>query len=116
MNRRIASTLAASLLPGIPLLAAEDGCPSRPITIVVPCAAGGRSDLAARVVSQRLSRELGMLVPQPLAGAIAAPEVKSRRSDTGVDIGAKNGPAFAAFIANQTGLYRNTVAEARIEQ
>ena len=50
-------TLAAASLP-----AHAAGYPDRPITIVVPYAAGGSNDLVARVLSQRLGQDLGVSV------------------------------------------------------
>lgn len=63
-----AVTLCASAMVAMPAVAA--GYPERPITIVVPYAAGGSNDLVARVVSQRLSKELGVsVVVENAAGA-----------------------------------------------
>lgn len=51
-----------------PAVAAE--YPSRPITVVVPFAAGGPSDLAIRTISDRLSQALGQpLVTENVGGA-----------------------------------------------
>jgi tripartite-type tricarboxylate transporter receptor subunit TctC len=44
--------------------------PSRPIIMIVPFAAGGPSDVAARVIGDHMSRTLGQqLVVQNVAGA-----------------------------------------------
>lgn len=51
-----------------------------------------------------------------LARAIAAPEVKNKLSESGVDIDAKDGPAFNAFIAKETEVYRKIVTEAKIKE
>ncbi len=63
-----AATLFASLiaLPG----AKAEGFPDRPITMVVPFAAGTTTDLVARVVGEGMSRELGQpVVIENRAGA-----------------------------------------------
>ena len=49
---------------------AEDAYPSRPITMIVPFAAGGSSDVIARIVGEELGRVLGhRLVHENVAGA-----------------------------------------------
>jgi tripartite-type tricarboxylate transporter receptor subunit TctC len=52
-----AAAIAAALLTGSPLVAAE--YPSKPITLVVPYAAGGGNDVIARIVAERMSVNLG---------------------------------------------------------
>jgi len=39
--------------------AAQDGWPSKPITVIVPFGAGGNTDGLARIYSARLSARLG---------------------------------------------------------
>src|SRR3979490_1913882 len=54
------SLLAAlALAPGV---ASAQNWPSRPVRMIVPQAAGGTPDIVARVISGRLSRELGQEV------------------------------------------------------
>ena len=61
--RRLLALLAAlpffSLAPAAALAAAW---PERPITIVVPAAAGGTTDIAARVLAERMGKDLGTSV------------------------------------------------------
>ncbi|KQT84010.1 tripartite tricarboxylate transporter substrate binding protein [Aurantimonas sp. Leaf443] len=67
MNRRrfgtalAAATLLAGTL-GLALPAAAQGFPEKPVTLVVPFAAGGSTDLVARTIAQAMSTELGQQV------------------------------------------------------
>jgi tripartite-type tricarboxylate transporter receptor subunit TctC len=57
---------AAAVMGVAALMAAPAGAqtdfPTQPITLIVPFAAGGSTDLVARVVAQRMSQELGQQV------------------------------------------------------
>jgi tripartite-type tricarboxylate transporter receptor subunit TctC len=85
MNRRkvILAALVSCLLPGS--VAAQSSYPSRPVKMIVPFAAGGSTDLIARVVAEQLRKELG----QPViienrggaAGAIGTEEVAKSAPD-----------------------------------
>lgn len=78
-------------LSSLPLLAAttaraaEQAYPARPITIVVPAAAGGPSDTLARVVAQAMGKDLGtQLVIENIGGAggsVGAAKVARARGD-----------------------------------
>src|SRR2546423_1152128 len=50
-------TLALAVVVGIP--ATAQAFPSRPVTIIVPFAAGGTTDVIARIVGEHMSRTLG---------------------------------------------------------
>lgn len=52
-------TLLAGLGTSIAVPSMADAYPSRPITMVVPFAAGGPTDLMARIVGERMAKELG---------------------------------------------------------
>jgi tripartite-type tricarboxylate transporter receptor subunit TctC len=49
--------LVASILPGVTL--AEESYPARPVEIIVPFAAGGGTDLIARIICEGLAQRLG---------------------------------------------------------
>jgi len=57
-KRRTLLALALSLAAGTPALA-QDKFPSKPVTIIVPQAAGGANDTIARVIAQKLSEQTG---------------------------------------------------------
>jgi tripartite-type tricarboxylate transporter receptor subunit TctC len=56
---RLAFALAIALVPG---LAAAQGWPSRPVKMVVPFAAGGATDVVARLLAQKLTEQWGQSV------------------------------------------------------
>ena len=67
--RRLALTLAASAVLAGPALA-QDKWPSKVVTVIVPFAAGGNTDVLARIFSDRLSARLGQqFVVENRAGA-----------------------------------------------
>ena len=56
---RLAAGAAATMAPGV---ARAQAYPSRPITMIVPVAAGGAMDTLARIVAQGMSSSLGQTV------------------------------------------------------
>lgn len=54
------ATLAAALAPAGP--AAAQDFPTRPVTLVIPFAAGGSTDLVGRLIAERMAAELGQPV------------------------------------------------------
>ena len=59
-RRRFLKTAAAAVtLPALPHLARAQAYPSRPVRIIVATAAGGTTDLAARLIAQWLTDKLG---------------------------------------------------------
>ena len=50
---------AATGLAGTAAAQQQDAWPSRPVTLVVPWAAGGSTDAVARILAQRLSQDSG---------------------------------------------------------
>jgi Tripartite tricarboxylate transporter family receptor len=71
-HRRQFLHLAASAagLPAVSRVATAQTYPTRPVTMIVPFAAGGPTDVAARVVSENMSRTLGQqFVVENVVGA-----------------------------------------------
>jgi tripartite-type tricarboxylate transporter receptor subunit TctC len=60
----------AAALPVVPRIARAQSYPTRPITMIVPFAPGGGTDVAARIVGEHMARTLGQhIVIQNIAGA-----------------------------------------------
>lgn len=59
ITRRIALAIAAAGLCAAPSIAGAEAWPSRPVSIVLPFAAGGGTDLLARALAQDLSERFG---------------------------------------------------------
>jgi tripartite-type tricarboxylate transporter receptor subunit TctC len=55
-------TAGAAALPGLSRIARAQAYPSRPITIIVPFAVGGATDVIARLLAQRMRQSLGQPV------------------------------------------------------
>jgi tripartite-type tricarboxylate transporter receptor subunit TctC len=58
----IAAALALAAATGLSLPAAAQNFPSRPITLIVPWAAGGGTDATARIIGSLLEKDLGQPV------------------------------------------------------
>ncbi|WP_270934299.1 Bug family tripartite tricarboxylate transporter substrate binding protein [Falsiroseomonas oryzae] len=59
MKRRVLIASGLLALPALRPAAAQGGWPSRPVTIVVPFATGGPSDIIARVTAQHMQQVFG---------------------------------------------------------
>jgi tripartite-type tricarboxylate transporter receptor subunit TctC len=70
-RRRFLSLAAgAAALPATLNIAVADTYPSRPITIIVPFAAGGATDVLARILAERMRVSLGQpLLVEDVTGA-----------------------------------------------
>lgn len=83
--RRRALTVAAMACLALPVAQAQDSYPSKPVTWVVPFAAGGPTDALARHIADRVAREL----KQPIlidnspgaGGTVGAAKVAKARND-----------------------------------
>jgi tripartite-type tricarboxylate transporter receptor subunit TctC len=97
MLRTLAHILAAAVLACIASAAGAQGWPARPVTMVVPFAAGTASDVVARALVDDLSRAIG----QPITvdnrggagGNIGAAAVAKAKPDGYTILLATTGPA-----------------------
>lgn len=62
LRHRLAATMAALVLGGVAPLAAADWKPDKPVTLIVPYAAGGGVDATARFVAAELQKKWGQSV------------------------------------------------------
>lgn len=70
MLRAALKLVAAAAITLLPSLAMAQAWPARPITVIVPFAAGGPTDVVARLIGEHVSRTLGQqLVIENVAGA-----------------------------------------------
>jgi Tripartite tricarboxylate transporter family receptor len=62
--------VSAAALPTLSRIASAQTYPTRPITMIVPFAAGGGTDVIARIVAEHMSRTLGQqVIIENVAGA-----------------------------------------------
>src|SRR5438105_9604223 len=104
-----APALSSSLVT-VDIVAAQDW-PTRPVTMVVPYAAGGPADVMARILTQRLSEILGAQVIVENVGGAGGMNGVARVAKAAAD-----GYQFVfgdsgTFAANQT-LYKNALYNA----
>lgn len=107
MHRRtllLTSLVCAAAFAAAPAPARADAYPTKPIRLVVGYAAGGSTDVIARIVGQHLAEELGQPVVvdnRPGAGASIASDFVAKSAPDGYTI-------FMGTIANtiNTTLYR----------
>lgn len=91
LNRRtVLATVAAGLAGGSGLLAhAQTDWPSRPVKLISPYAAGGASDLSARLLGEYLAKALGQQIVvenKPGAGTRVATELVARAPADGYTV------------------------------
>lgn len=85
---------AGAVAVATPLAQAQPAYPNKPVRLIVPLAAGGGTDLAARVVAQALGERLGQsVVIENRAGAGGV---------IGVDAAAKAAPDGYTFVVGST--------------
>lgn len=83
-KRLIGWTLVAAAL--VPLLSSAQSFPSRPVRMLVPFAAGGATDIIARVLAPGLGERLGQQVVidnRPGAGSIVGTQILARATPDG---------------------------------
>ena len=96
----ISPALLAALTVAIAPVQAQD-YPTRPITLVVPYAAGGGNDVMARIVGEKMSKTLGQQIVidnRPGAGGALATRQVAKAAPDGYTFGT----VIAAHAANAT--------------
>jgi tripartite-type tricarboxylate transporter receptor subunit TctC len=84
--RRHAFAWLCALLPFAPAAQADDAYPTRPIHIVIPFPAGGPSDIAARIIAQKMNEDFGQPVivdNRPGANTIIGAETVAKAAPDG---------------------------------
>lgn len=104
MSKRLVAGIAAALgfiLTGS-IASAQDKWPTKPITVIVPFAAGGNTDVMARIFAEHLSKKLGaQFVIENKAGAGGV---------TGLNAAAKSAPdGYTLAVGTSGGLAINPV-------
>jgi len=106
--RRMFRAVCAGLLSlGMGSLAAAQDYPARTITLIVPFAAGGPTDMVARVVGEHMSKTLGrQIVIENVVGAggTTGTSYVMRATPDGYTIGTGNMGTHAAAVALYPGL------------
>src|SRR6266516_2840946 len=115
MMRFLSSTVFAAILIAVGLSAgAQQPYPTRPITVVVPFAAGGPTDVLARILGQHMSQTLGQqIVVENITGgggSIGAARVAKAAPD-GYTMVMGNLGTHAASV----GLYKNLSYDPRTD-
>jgi tripartite-type tricarboxylate transporter receptor subunit TctC len=83
---RVLLAILAACWAAMPLSAAAQAYPARPITMVVPFTPGGGTDIMARVFSDKISRSLGVQVlvdNRPGAGGTIGTDLAARAEPNG---------------------------------
>ena len=94
--------VAAAVLTMLNAAKAEAPFPTRPITLVVPFAAGGPNDVMSRIVSEHMSRKLGQpIIVENTAGA---------GGTTGSTRVAKSAPDGYTLVSGHVGTHAASVA------
>lgn len=109
------SLLAAvlALFPGVPRAWAQD-YPDRPVTVVVPFAAGGGTDILGRLVADRLERSFGrpfIVENRPGAGSTTGAAFVARANPDGYTLLMAPSPTMAVAITIYRSLPYDPVAD-----
>jgi tripartite-type tricarboxylate transporter receptor subunit TctC len=92
-RRFLQLTTAAATLPALPQAAWAQSYPSRPVRIIVATAAGGTTDLAARLIAQWLADKLGQ--------AFAVENRTGGSNNIGTEAAVRSTPdGYTLFMAN----------------
>src|SRR5258707_11391963 len=93
---KLLSFLLAALIGPVQVVGAQD-YPTRPITLIVPLAAGGGADIASRIVAERMRASLGQPIVVeniPAAGGTVALTRVARATPDGYTLSTGDQTAF----------------------
>ena len=115
------AALAAAVVIALPAAAVAQGYPNRPITLIIPFAAGGPSDTLGRLTADHLGRTLGQqLVIENVGGAggTVGTERAAKAAPDGYTLFQHHTalPAAAALYANLALRHRHGLRAARSDQ
>jgi len=85
MPSHFVRAIAAALALGGPYIAYAQGYPTRPVTMVMPYAAGGPGDTVTRIFAQAMTKTLGQSVivenPSGAGGTIGSNRIAKSKPD-----------------------------------
>src|SRR5262249_33514587 len=90
----------AAMLPAFPCIAKAQAYPSRPITAIVPFAAGGQSDIIGRILAERMRGPLGQPVVIENVGGAGGSIAIGRLVRAAADGYTTSFGNWGAFVAN----------------
>jgi tripartite-type tricarboxylate transporter receptor subunit TctC len=112
-RRFLRLAMRAAVVPALPRFANAQAYPSRPITLIVPFAAGGMTDVLGRIIGERMRKSLGQpVIIENVSGAdgsIGAGRAAHARPDGyTIDIGDNNDHVLnGAFYSLQYDVMRD---------
>src|SRR4051812_28804108 len=91
---------SAAVLPALSRIARAQAYPSRPITAIVPFAAGGQSDITGRILAERMRGSLGQPVVIENVGGAGGSIAIGRLVRSAADGYTTSFGNWGAFVAN----------------
>jgi tripartite-type tricarboxylate transporter receptor subunit TctC len=115
----IASTVLGATAVGWTTAAFAQNYPAKPVTLIIPFAPGGDTDIRARLLQPHLQKHLGVpvvMVNRPGAGGVIGYDMISKAQPDGYTVGAINFPSAYSPILEGTAKYKAEEFEPLIMQ